>query len=364
MPFVPNTPEAHAALLDPAAPPTVCRGISNDGKPCKRTLVPYTSKNDPASGRQQQQQQPQSGVIAIVNKQQAYFCARHQDQARGIVLRHTASFARRRALVGRGSMDTLIEQVEQLVAAGGLTVRKVPRALRLFRPAPANDGDDDDGDGPEALAQPKPSSPPTAARRHQEHKKDKNEKDGNRNENKSENENEKRGANKTRQRQRQKKRPGLWKRLLLGCCCVAVADDPDDPEDEKHWSARRREAELRAAAAAVLADADGPPRQPMRARREAKAAAHAHVASQSVPPTPPLPVMSPPAKQTSPQSTLVTHAPAPRHPRPSKSAAGGGAATVGLSPATPASSAESDVEEMPALDVGSLAKPQQDCAFF
>lgn len=356
MPFVPNTPEAHAALLDPAAPPTVCRGISNDGNPCKRTLVPCTTKNDPASGRQQQQ--PQSGVIAIVNKQQAYFCARHQDQARDIVLRHTASFARRRALVGRGSMDTLIEQVELLVAVGGSTARRAPRPLRPFRPAPANDDEDGDGDGPKALAQPKPPSLPTAARRHQEHKK---EEGGNRNENKGENENENRGANETRQRQRQKKRPGLWKRLLLGCCCVAAADDPDDPGDERHLSARRREAELRAAAAAVLADADGLPRQPMRARREAKAASHAHVAFQSVPPTPPLPGMSPPAKQPAPQSTLVAHAPAPTHPRPSKTA---GAATAGLSPTTPASLAESDVEEeVPALDVGSLAKPQQDCAF-
>ena len=89
-----------------------------------------------------------------MNKQQAYFCARHQDQARDIVLRHTASFARRRALVGSGSMGTLIEQVEQLVAAGGFIARKVPRATRPFRPAPAIDDDDDDGDGdgPEALA--------------------------------------------------------------------------------------------------------------------------------------------------------------------------------------------------------------------
>lgn len=295
MPFVPNTPESHAAILSPA-PPTVCRGVSNDGKPCKRTLVRSSSGD------------PESGVITIVGKQQAYFCARHQDQAKEVVLRHTASFARRRALVGRGSMDTLIEQVELLVGggdSGGQTIqttvvsttKKVPREKDPFKPV-LKDYDEEEVGG---AATPRPPSPPS-------------------------------GRPKPK-----KKQPSLLKRLFFGCC---MGSD-DDPEDEKNWSARRREAELRSAAAAVVDETF--PTPPARAKKADNKA----VAFKSVPPTPPLPMMYLPKH---PASAIVKNAPVPAT-KASK------AVGMGLSPATPM--ADDDVEDVPEIDVKSLTKEQQ-----
>jgi len=303
MPFVPNTPEAHAAILSPA-PPTVCRGVSNNGRQCKRTLV-RSSAGD-----------PESGVITIVGKQQAYFCALHQAQANDVVLRHTASFARRRALVGRGSMDTLIEQVELLVGGddGGhaikttvvSTTKKVPRDKDPFKLV-LGEHDEYDEEEVGGAATPLPPSPPSGQR----------------------------PAGK-----KKKKRPSLLRRLFFGCC---LGSD-DDPEDEKNWSARRREAELRSAAAAVVDETF--PKQPARARKAENKA----VAFKSVPPTPPLPMMYLPKQ---PVSVIVKDAPVPAAKAPKTKTMAVG---MGLSPATPMGD---DAEDVPEIDVQSLTKEQQ-----
>ncbi|CCX09275.1 Similar to hypothetical protein [Tuber melanosporum Mel28]; acc. no. XP_002838708 [Pyronema omphalodes CBS 100304] len=57
MPFIPNTPEAHAAILSQPTP-SICAGVSNDGRQCKRELVRS------ASG------QPSNGVITVIGKPQ------------------------------------------------------------------------------------------------------------------------------------------------------------------------------------------------------------------------------------------------------------------------------------------------------
>jgi hypothetical protein len=310
MPFIPNTPEAHAALVNPSAP-AVCRGVTNDGKPCKRELVRNTSG------------QPQSGIITIINKQQAYFCNKHQDQAQDVVLRHTTSFARRRALVGRGSMDTLIEQVEMLVGGDGKdaqtvsttvvsTTRKVPRDKDPFRPLPAEEDEEDSVGGT-----PKPPSPPNGY---------------------------------AQKPQRQKKRPGFIKRLLMGCCCVA----DDDPDDEKNWSEKRREAELRSAAAAVV---DGASPIQWSQARKTNGGKNAHVAFKSAPPTPPLPLMHPQRK--APASAMVKSSPVPKVYRIPKSTVAGG---MGPSPVTPQSrTGEDDIEDYtaPPIDTQNLTKEQK-----
>jgi hypothetical protein len=306
MPFVPNTPEAHAALLDQSSP-TVCRGVSNDGKPCKRTLV-----RDNVG-------QPQSGIITIVGKYKAFFCNKHQDQAKDVVLRHTTSFARGRALVGRGSLDTLVEQVELLVGdqEGGSTVsttvvsttRKVPRAKDPFKPVLEDYGEEEDSS---ATASPKPPSPPNG-----------------------------------RRQARPRKRPGFFERLLLSCCCMVE----EDPDNEKHWSQARREAELRSAAAAVVDDY--PEKPALAVRRKGKK--DVHVAFNSVPPTPPLPMMYPPRKhQGAMVKTTATSVPVPA--RPSKATA----AAMGMSPATPATSVTTALEEIVnPLEISKLSKQQQ-----
>jgi hypothetical protein len=297
MPFVPNTPESHAAILSPPTPETCC-GVSNDGKPCKRTLVRNSAG------------QPQSGVITIVGKSQAYFCGRHQEQAKTVVLRHTASFARRRALVGRGSLDTLIEQVEVLVGGenkGDSTVKTTivsttqkvrPHENDPFKPKP------EDYDEEEATGFPAPPSPPGAQH----------------------------GG-------KQKKRVGFLKRLLMGCCGCS---SDDDPEDEKNWSPARKAAELRSAAAKVV-DETFPRPHTAEKKKQGKT-----VAFQSTAPTPPLPMMYPPK---TPQSAITKPAASAMRP------------AMGLSPAsavTPQSS-DDDVEAVvPPMDVSSLPKAQQD----
>lgn len=299
MPYIPNTPESHTAVLTPLTP-TVCRGVSNDGKPCKKELT-----RNATSG------QPQSGILAIVGKDQAYFCSRHQDQAQDVVLRHTASFARRRALVGRGSLDTLIEQVELLVGdSSGPTLSTT--VVSTTRPVAAGNDPfyrppvEDETQHPA----PKPPSPPTGHQ--QQHNRP------------------------------PRKRRGLLARLILGCCCGPEREDPDD---EKNWSDRRREAELRSAAAAVVDE--NFPKTPMRARKNRPA--DAHVAFNSVPPTPPLPMMYPPQK------------PASAMARTSRATVAG----HGLSPTTPATvdedaiSEESDDDDVPAIDMSKLTSDQR-----
>src|SRR5690554_6202955 len=180
MPFIPNTPEAHTAILSPATPQQ-CRGLSNDGKPCRRTLT-----RTPAG-------LPTSGILTVVNKSEAFFCAKHQEQAKDIVLRHTASFSRRRALVGRGSLDTLIEQVEVLVdgGAGGRTVRKKVLGTATKVPPPK----DPFQRIAEEEGSPKPPTPPMGMFR--------------------------------KKPARPAKRRGFLSRLILGCCCGGGDSEPE-----------------------------------------------------------------------------------------------------------------------------------------
>ncbi|KAI5819971.1 meiotically up-regulated gene 113-domain-containing protein, partial [Pyronema omphalodes] len=294
MPFIPNTPEAHAAILSQPTP-SICAGVSNDGKQCKRELVRS------ASG------QPSNGVITVIGKTSAYFCNRHQDQAKDVVLRHTASFARSRALVGRGSMDTLIEKVELLVGGEGnntptvkttvvSTTKKVSRQDDPFKSAPKEDDEEEEEES--TYSPPKPPSPPPGGFR------------------------------------KDPPRRGFLARLLLSCCCFGGSD----PEDEKHWSDKRREAELRQAAAGVVVE-ENFPHQPGRQKKKPDA----HVDFNSVPPTPPLPMMFPPKTPTSAIAKPTSWT------QPTNAA--------GLSPATPGSD-DDDYEEINPVDPASLNKEQ------
>ncbi|KAL7276872.1 hypothetical protein RUND412_000112 [Rhizina undulata] len=105
MPYFPNTPEAHIAFLSRRTK-MLCRGISDTGQTCSRLSV--LSKYG----------EPTSGIIAVIEGEEAFFCDKHQDQAKDVVFRHTTSFVRQRELARRESMDTVIEEIELLVAGG------------------------------------------------------------------------------------------------------------------------------------------------------------------------------------------------------------------------------------------------------
>ncbi|CCX09276.1 Similar to Meiotically up-regulated gene 113 protein; acc. no. Q10180 [Pyronema omphalodes CBS 100304] len=203
-------------------------------------------------------------------------------------------------------MDTLIEKVELLVSGEGSstptvkttvvsTTKKVSRQDDPFKPAPK---EDDDEEEESTYSPPKPPSPPPGGFR------------------------------------KDPPRRGFLARLFLSCCCIGGSD----PEDEKHWSDKRREAELRQAAAAVVVE-ENFPHQPGRQKKP-----DVHVDFNSVPPTPPLPMMFPPKTPTSAIAKPTSWT------QPS-------AVAAGLSPATPGSD-DDDYEEINPVDPASLNKEQ------
>jgi len=190
--------------------------------------------------------QPASGVIAVVSGQKAFFCEQHKDQSRDVVLRHTASFARRRELLGRGSMDTLIEQVELLVAGGKpgeltTTTTFTSKTKRVGR-------ENDPFTSPPKFA--KPPIPPTSHQR-REHR---------------------------RQQQKPQEKKSIWSRL---CCWVL-----DDSKEDSHPRYRKDEAELQAAAAGVAENEKG-------GKTHGKSKSDTYVELDSTPSTPKLPMMYP-----------------------------------------------------------------------
>ncbi|RPB05639.1 DUF1766-domain-containing protein, partial [Choiromyces venosus 120613-1] len=278
MPFVPNTPESLSTLLaraDSKNPSTTCCGVSNTGKSCRRELTRAKSGL------------PASGVIAVFNGQKVFFCEQHKDQSQNVVLRHTASFARKRELLGRGSMDSLIEQVELLVAGGkpGEVTTTTTVTSRTKRVSP----EDDPFISPPKFAG--PPSPPTSYQR------------------------EKR----RQQQQKTEKKQSFWSKLC--CCCI-----PEGPEEDPHPRFKKEEAELRAAAAGIVENDFNE----KRGKTHRRGKSNTHVDFESTPPTPPLPMMYPDRKVV--HSALVNHG-----QRNNSSAATSRlvAAGRGMTPATP-----------------------------
>ncbi|CUS11392.1 unnamed protein product [Tuber aestivum] len=235
MPFVPNTPESLSALLsraDSENPSTTCCGVSNTGKSCRRKLTPSKSG------------QPTSGIIAVFSGQKVFFCEQHKDQSQNIALRHTASFARRRELLGRGSMDTLIEQVELLVASGkpGEATTTTTVASRTKKVGP---GGDPFVHPPKFAGVPRP---PTSHRREE----------------------------------RTQKKQSFWSKL---CCWVH-----EDPREDSYPGARKEEAGLHEAAAGIVGNDSSEKRG--KTHRRGKSDTRV-VDFEPTPPTPPLPLMYP-----------------------------------------------------------------------
>jgi hypothetical protein len=249
MPFIPNTPESLSTLLSRVDSNT-CSGVTNAGKPCTRTL-----KTTPGSTT------PTAGIVATIANTRVYFCEAHKVQSQNVALRHTASFARRRERIGRGSMDTFIEQVEVLVGApgGGATTK-----TRITAKTKKVKGKDDPFAQQQQQApapQVRPPSPP---------------------------------GSHARPPRKEKRKQSLLRRLL--CFCFGN-DDGDDDDVEYGLSAGKKqtEAELRAAAAGVVEGGGNGNVRPARTQ----AAKDSKVLFETTPPTPPLPKMYPDRKQVS-----------------------------------------------------------------
>ncbi|CAZ82899.1 unnamed protein product [Tuber melanosporum] len=239
MPFVPNTPESLSALLshtDSENPSTTCCGVSNNGNKCRRKRMPSGSG------------QPASGVIAVFNDQEVFYCEQHKDQSQDVALRHTASFARGRESRGRGSMDTLIEKIE-LLAAGGKPGEATTTTVtsRTKRVGP---GDDPFIFPPKSAGLPRP---PTSHQREE----------------------------RRQQQQKTEKKQTFWSKL---CCCIS-----EEPKEDLYPRLKMEEAELRASAAGIVENDS----TEKRGKTHRRGKSDTHLDFESTPPTPPLPMMYP-----------------------------------------------------------------------
>ncbi|KAG8532257.1 uncharacterized protein KY384_003898 [Bacidia gigantensis] len=106
MPFIPNTPESKIARSDSKNPSTTCKGLTTDGKHCRRDIKSQLRETD-------------DGVVAVLDAQDddhdgaaAYFCWQHKDQAATLVAKtKDGRKANIVPLKGRTSVDTLVERL-------------------------------------------------------------------------------------------------------------------------------------------------------------------------------------------------------------------------------------------------------------
>ena len=120
MPSILNTPESLLPRSDSKNPSTTCKGITSNGRPCRRSLA--------ASSRSL----PGRGVLAIApdvggnhEGAAAYFCWQHKDQAANLVVQQSNSHLLE--LKERNSIDTLVDRL------GVLEVKDKPLKRREKR---------------------------------------------------------------------------------------------------------------------------------------------------------------------------------------------------------------------------------------
>ncbi|KAI1499757.1 meiotically up-regulated gene 113-domain-containing protein [Biscogniauxia marginata] len=78
MPFIPNTPESQMARADSKNPGTTCRGITSNGRPCRRPLI-ATPDASPLSAKAAKKRSNQLRVDDPSDPEQ--YCWQHKDQA-------------------------------------------------------------------------------------------------------------------------------------------------------------------------------------------------------------------------------------------------------------------------------------------
>lgn len=113
MPFIPHTPESLIPRSDSKNPATTCKGITSNGRPCRRALA-ASPRSSPNSNRTSK-----NGVQAILPRDQnhyegaaAFFCWQHKEQAH--VLGDGEEVGRKANIVRletRTSLDTLVDRL-------------------------------------------------------------------------------------------------------------------------------------------------------------------------------------------------------------------------------------------------------------
>lgn len=111
MPFISGTPESLIPRSDSKNPATTCKGITSNGRPCRRSLatsLAASPQSSPPNGGR--------GVLAMVpdvgenhEGAAAYFCWQHKDQAAN--LNTAGSNTQVLELKERSSIDTLVDRI-------------------------------------------------------------------------------------------------------------------------------------------------------------------------------------------------------------------------------------------------------------
>ena len=112
MPFIPHTPKALIKRSDSKNPATTCKGITADGRHCRRDIA---SQQSPLANRRASK----AGVVAVLSPGDdehdgaaAYFCWQHKDQAAALTSdNHDGRTANIVPLQQRSSIDTLAERL-------------------------------------------------------------------------------------------------------------------------------------------------------------------------------------------------------------------------------------------------------------
>ncbi|KAL8817381.1 MAG: hypothetical protein Q9191_008156 [Dirinaria sp. TL-2023a] len=129
MPFIPHTPESLLPRSDSKNPATTCKGITQAGRPCRRSL---------ASKSLSSRSKTSNGVLAVLPGDDehegaaAFFCHDHRDQAAALENAGQGG-TQLHTLQERSSIDTLVERMGSINLGGGKKRRREQRGGRVAR---------------------------------------------------------------------------------------------------------------------------------------------------------------------------------------------------------------------------------------
>jgi len=138
MPHIPRTPESLLSRADSKNPLTTCRGLTSNGRPCRRALAAASSNPSSPLSTSSKSRSPAipghivNGVITVAHTEgsnhgvtAAFFCWQHRDQAASTLHVKKEDVVE---LHNRSSLDTLVERFGVLDVADEQIVQKVQKA--------------------------------------------------------------------------------------------------------------------------------------------------------------------------------------------------------------------------------------------
>ena len=143
MPFIPNTPESLLPRSDSKNPATTCKGITESGRPCRRSLA-LSPTSSPLS---KLNRRTKNGVLAVLPGDSqhegaaAFFCWQHKDQAATLQSGESSTPSRVNGkattllpLTERTSIDTLVDRLGVLDVQGEQESKRRKKPRQASRP--------------------------------------------------------------------------------------------------------------------------------------------------------------------------------------------------------------------------------------